>query len=110
MEDHRDARFLEADFTGARFHGVIFSKVTVSDAWLFDVSISGLVSNLTVNGVDVSGYVEAQLDKRHPERLLLAPNDPDGMRTAWRTVEEFAAATLARARALPPAKLDESVD
>ena len=110
MEDHRNERYVEADFSGTRFHGVIFSDVKISDAWLSDVDISGLVKNLSVNGVDVTGYVKAELNRRHPERLLLSPDDPDGVRGAWRTIEDFAAATLDRARALPPDKLDESVD
>jgi hypothetical protein len=110
MEDHQNARFVEADFSGARFHGVNFSKVKISDARLFDVDISGLVGNLSVNGVDVSAYVEAELNQRHPERLLLAPFDPDGMRRAWKSIEDFSAATIDRARALPPDMLDESID
>jgi hypothetical protein len=89
---------------------VNFSNVKVSDAWLFDVDISGLVARLTVNGVDVSSYVEAELNRRHPERQSLAPGDPEGMRTAWRLVEEFSATTLERARALRPEQLDVSVD
>ncbi len=110
MDDYKNSRFLEADFSGTRFHGVNFSNVTISDAWLFDVDISGLVGSLTVNGVNVSEYVEAELNRRHPERLLLAPFDPDGMRTAWTAIEEFAAATLDRARARPPEQLDQSVN
>jgi hypothetical protein len=110
MEDHKNERFLEADFGGARFHGVNFSNVKISDARLFNVEISGLVGNLSVNGIDVSAYVETELNKRHPERLLLAPFDPDGMRSAWKSIEDFSAATLDRARALSPDQLDESVD
>jgi hypothetical protein len=110
MDDHTNARFVEADFSGARFRGVNFSNVKISDAWLLNVDISGLVGNLSVNGVDVSAYVEGELNRRHPERTLLAPTDPDGMRTAWTTIEDFSAATLERARALPHEKLDESVD
>ena len=110
MEDHRNARFAEADFSGAHFHGVDFSHVKITDAWLVDVEISGHVRHLTVNGIDVSGYVEDELDKRHPERTLLAPSDPDGVRTAWQTIEQFTAATIERARRLPPDRLDESVD
>jgi hypothetical protein len=110
MDDYKNARFFEADFKGARFHGVNFSGVKISDAWLFNVEISGLVANLSINGVDIGPYVEAELNKRHPERLLLAPSDPDGMRTAWESIEAFSARTLARARALPPEQLDESVD
>jgi DinB superfamily len=110
MADHSNERFFEADFSGARFHGVNFSNVKISDALLFNVEISGLVGNLSVNGVDVSAFVEAELNQRHPERLLLAPFDPDGMRTAWKAIEAFSATTLERARALPPDQLDASVD
>jgi hypothetical protein len=110
MEAHQNERFVEADFSGARFHGVNFSNVKITDAWLFNVEISGLVANLSVNGIDVSGYVEAQLNKRHPERLLLAPFDAAGMRRAWKAIEGFSASTVERARALPPHALDESVD
>jgi hypothetical protein len=110
MEDYKHARFYEADFSSARFHGVNFSDVKISDAWLFNVEISGLVGSLRVNGVDVTSYVEGELNKRHPERLLLAPSDPEGMRNAWNVIEDFTSATLDRARALPPEKLDESVN
>jgi hypothetical protein len=110
VEDHRNARFEEADFSGARFHGVNLSNVSISDAWLIDVEISGLVRNLSVNGVDVTAYVEGELNRRHPERALLAPADRDGVRTAWQTIEDFSARTLERARALPPERLDESVN
>ena len=95
MDDRRGARFVEADFTGAHFHGVIFSDVTISDALLVHVDISGYVAGVTVNGVDVTGYVEQQLDERHPERVTLRAEDPDGMRHAWSVVESFAAATVA---------------
>jgi hypothetical protein len=110
MADHSNERFFEADFSGARFHGVNFSNVKISDAWLFNVEISGLVGNLSVNGVDVTAFVEAELNQRHPERLLLAPFDPDGMRNGWTAIESLSAATLERARALPPGRLDESVE
>jgi hypothetical protein len=110
VDDHKNERILEADFSGAWFHSVNLSNVKISNAWLFNVEISGLVGNLSVNGIDVGAYVEAQLNERHPERLLLAPFDPDGMRTAWKTLEDLSAATLARARALPADKLDQSVN
>jgi hypothetical protein len=109
MANHSNERIVEADFSGAWFHSVNFSNVKISNAWLFNVDISGLVGNLSVNGVDVSAFVETELNKRHPERLLLAPFDADGMRTAWTAIEAFSGATLVRARALPPEKLNESV-
>jgi len=41
MEDHRTARFVEADFTGTRCPGVILRNVTISDAGLIDVDLEG---------------------------------------------------------------------
>jgi DinB family protein/pentapeptide repeat protein len=110
VEDHKGASFREANFTGARFRGVLFSDVKISDAFMVNVDISGLVANVTVNGVDITGYVEGELNKRHPERPLLAASDPDGVRQAWDIVEGFAAATVERARRLHPEQLDERVD
>jgi hypothetical protein len=110
MEDHRNAAFVEADFTGARFRGVDFTNVRITDAWFDDVELSGRVSRLKVNGVDVTGYVERELDERHPERRLLTPSDPDGMRAAWRAIVTFTSATLDGARRLPSERLNDSVD
>lgn len=109
MQSFRHSRFVEADFSGSQFRGVDLSDVTISDAWLSNVDISGEVAGLTVNGVDVTGYVEQQLDERHPERKLLRADDPDGMRRAWSALEEMSAETLDRARRLPAARLDEPV-
>lgn len=110
MEDHRNARFVEADFSGTRFHGVVLSDVRISDAWVAGLDISGMIDRLTVNGVDVTQFVKDELDRRHPERLLLTPRDPDEARAAWAMIEERAAATVERARRLPPEQLDERVD
>lgn len=110
MDDYREANFVEADFTRSQFRGVDFSGVRISDALLHDVELSGQVDGLLVNGVDVTEYVEGVLDERHPERALLRPTDPAGMRTAWELIEGLAATTLERARSVAPARLDESVD
>jgi hypothetical protein len=54
--------------------------------------------------------VHAELERRHPELRALQARDADGLRAAWRIIEEQAGATLARARALPEAARYESVD
>lgn len=110
VQDFRNATFVEADFTGAQFRGVDLSGVKISDAYLVDVEVSGHVQGVTINGVDVTAYVEQQLDERHPIRTLLRASDPEGLRRAWSAVREMAEATLERARRLPAEKLDESVD
>src|ERR1700690_4272651 len=67
-EEFREARFDVADLRGARFTDCDLTGMTIRDGWLVDVSISGYLSNVTVNGVDVTDFVSAELDRRHPER------------------------------------------
>ncbi|HEX5096405.1 MAG TPA: DinB family protein, partial [Acidimicrobiia bacterium] len=110
FEEMQNARFREVDLSGARMHSMNLSNLKVTDAFIFNVELSGIVGNLKVNDVDVTGYVEAELNKRYPERLLLAPTDPAGFRTGWDAVTGLWAKTMERARALPDATLDESVD
>jgi DinB superfamily len=66
-----------------------------------DAVIDGLVSNLVVNGVEVTSYVEAELDRRHPVRLLIRSADPAGLRQAFRQLRTGWAATVERLRGMP---------
>jgi hypothetical protein len=65
--------------------------------------------NLTINGVDVGPLIEAELDRRYPDRASMRPADPDGFRAAWDIVQRLWDGTVARARRLDPALLHESV-
>jgi hypothetical protein len=109
-ENLQNSHFLRVDLSGSRLHSVMMQNVKITDAWVNNVEISCLLGSLIVNEVDVSGYVRAELDRRHPELRKLRATDPDGLRDAWRMIEERANTTLTRARALPEAKLYESVD
>jgi len=53
-EEFRRARFEAADLRGAWFTDCDLTGVTIRDGWLVDVSISGYLSNVTINGVDVT--------------------------------------------------------
>jgi hypothetical protein len=100
VKDLRETRFVDCDLTGAR----------VVDGCLVDVDVSGYVAGLVVNGVDVTEYVETQLDLRHPERVQLrGVRDADGFRAMWETVEGLWTDTLARAERLPEAARHERV-
>ncbi|WP_237536612.1 DinB family protein [Streptomyces sp. SID5785] len=90
-EDLHGAEFRECDLTGARLIGVVMQ----------DAVIDGLVTNLTVNGVEVTQYVEAELDRRHPVRVLLRSEDPADLREAARALHAAWAATLDRIRRTP---------
>jgi DinB superfamily/Pentapeptide repeats (8 copies) len=107
----RGARFTGVDMAGARFRDCDLRGVKVVDSWLTDVSISGLIGNLLVNDVDVVPLVEAELDRRHPERVQLrAVASVADHRAVWDTIEQLWAATVERARGLPEPLLDERVD
>lgn len=77
---------------------------------LVDVTIDGEIESLVVNGVDVAPFVEAELDRRDPDRARMRPADPEGFRAAWDVVERLWAGTVARASQLEPSLLHESVD
>jgi hypothetical protein len=96
----KDARLTAVDFSGARLRGVE----------LADVEISGDLENVVVNGVDIAPLVNAELDRRTPERALMRPDDSDGFRTAWAVLERLWNATVDRARTFPEGALHESVD
>ncbi|MGH3404645.1 MAG: DinB family protein [Streptosporangiaceae bacterium] len=107
----RGARFEVADLRGARFTDCDLSGVTIRDSWLVNVSISGFLSNVTVNGVDVTDFVSAELDRRHPERVQLREGQTaDDVRAIWATIERLWAEAVERAGRLPAAARAEPVD
>jgi hypothetical protein len=107
----RGARFVDADFSGAVFRSCDLRGVKVVDSWLGEVSLSGEVRKVVVNEVDVTGFVEAELDRRHPERVQLREaRTPDDFRAMWATVERLWGETMARAERLPAPARHEQVD
>ena len=85
-QDLTDAEFRECDLTRARLIGVVMQ----------DAVIDGLVSNLVVNGVEVMSYVEAELDRRHPVRLLIRSADPADLLHGFLQLRADWVATLER--------------
>lgn len=110
-EQLRDMRWDGADLRGARFTDCDLSGATIRDGWLVDVEVSGHLSNFTINGVDVTDYVDAELDRRHPERVQLrGARTSDDLRAVWKMVERLWDDAVARARRLPEATLDQRVN
>ncbi|MBA2952610.1 DinB family protein [Nocardioides sp. MAH-18] len=102
--------FTDVDLSGSRFRDVLLHDVVMIGVELAHVRIDGAIKDVVINGVDVVPYVEAELDRRDPERPKMRPTDPAGFREAWDIVERRWAETVARARVLPAALLDESVE
>jgi len=110
-EQFRGARFDVADLRGARFTDCDLTGVTIRDGWLANVSISGYTSNVTVNGVDVTDFVNAELDRRHPERVQFREGrTADDVRAIWDTIERLWAQATERAGRLAAAALDQQVN
>lgn len=99
-QDLTDAEFRECDLTRARLIGVVMQ----------DAVIDGLVSNLMVNGVEVTSYVSAELDRRHPLRLLIRSGDPADLRQGARDLQADWSAAVARLRRMPEGSEHERVD
>jgi uncharacterized protein YjbI with pentapeptide repeats len=101
------ARFHDVDLTNARFHLVDLTGVMIRGAALVNVDISGDIKNLRVNGVDVVPLVEAELNRRYPDRVKMRPVDADGFREAWDILERLWQRTVERARGMVPELLHE---
>jgi hypothetical protein len=134
------AEFTDQDLDGARFervtmNGASFFRVTFDDAtfrrvhlnhtelrgamiesarWsgveLFDVVIDGELHNVIVNGVDIAPMIDAELNRRSPERAKMRPTDPDGFREAWTIVTRRWDETVERARTFPAESLHTQVN
>jgi hypothetical protein len=103
--DLSGARLVGCDLTGVVMRGVQVDGTEIDAPWLFESR-----AGLRVNGVDVAPYVEAELNRRLPGRAERHAEDPEGLRSAWDSLQQAWSATLDRVAALPAGIVDESVD
>lgn len=113
-------RFHDQDLTGAHFErvslrdaqmkGVDLTGVRMRGVELVDVQINGELQNVVVNGVDIAPLVDAELNRRTPERAKMRPDDSDGFREAWAILERLWKGTVARARTFPAEALHRGVE
>jgi hypothetical protein len=119
LQDLTGSEFVRADLSGSRFATARLNGVTIEHADLHqvtmrhveivDTTIEGEIQNLVINGVDVAVLLEAELDRRNPDRPKFRPTTADGFRDAWDLNERLWAATVDRARRLGPEQLHASV-
>ena len=110
-ERFRGARIHLCDLAGLEIRDCEVSGLKIVDCYGSDVHLGGDFERLVVNDVDVTRYVEAELDRQHPaRRLAREATSPDDYRAAWADIETLWEATLDRARLLPEAKRHERVD
>jgi hypothetical protein len=61
------------DHTRAQIRGAVFNESWIRGVELVDVQISGELQNVVVNGVDIAPLVDAELNRRMPERAKMRP-------------------------------------
>jgi uncharacterized protein YjbI with pentapeptide repeats len=108
--DLSGAQFRTVDMSNASFRAVYLHGVKMRGVELVEVDINGEIDNVTINGVQIAPLINAELNKRYPERAKMSPTDPEGFREGWDVIERLWGDTVARARRLDPALLHESVD
>lgn len=102
----RGATVRDADLSGLTLQECTLTGVRlVGCDWEGELAVSafaGRLGTVLVEGVDVTGYVEAELDRRQPERVALRGlRTVDDLRAAWDAVEDAWLGTLADAERLP---------
>jgi uncharacterized protein YjbI with pentapeptide repeats len=75
--------FRSVDLADVDIRNTVLTRVRMRGVELVDVEVSGELKDVRVNGVDIGPLVEAELDRRHPERTRLRPTDAAGFREAW---------------------------
>lgn len=98
------AHIEHADLRAISFHHVRFPGLE-----LVDVEITGEIQDVTINGVDIGPLIEAELNRRMPDRAKMHPTTVEEFQEAWAILERLWAETEDRARALPPELLHERV-
>ena len=110
-DQFRGARIHLCDLSGLEIRDCDVTGLKVVDCYGANVSLGGGFEGVVVNDVDVTAYVEAELDRLHPNRVLAREaTSAAEYRAAWDAVERQWGQTLDRARRQPEAKLHEQVD
>ncbi|HTW21611.1 MAG TPA: DinB family protein [Mycobacteriales bacterium] len=94
-------RFVDEDLSAAEFRECMLDRSRFIGVVMQDAEIDGLITNLVVNGVEVTAYVEAELDRRYPVRILIRSDAPSELREGWRQLQADWTATIARLRTSP---------
>ena len=110
-DQFRGARIHLCDLSGLEIRDCDVTGLKIVDCYGGNVSLGGSFERVVVNDVDVTAYVEAELDRLHPNRVLAREaTSAAEYRAAWDAIEKQWGETLDRARRLPEAKLHEQVD
>ena len=103
-QDLRGARFIECDLSEVVMRGVEVTGMEIDAPWL------GVGSGLKVNGVDVTAFVEGELDRRFPGRDMRRVTSAQGLREAWDALDLAWDVAVERAASLPEGSVDVRIE
>lgn len=110
-DQFRGARIRLSDISGLEIRDCVVTDLKIVDCYGGSLSLGGEFGRVVVNDVDVTAYVQGELDHAHPARKLARDAaSADDYRAAWAAIEALWAATIERARQLPVAVQHERVD
>ncbi len=113
-------RFENRDMAGTLFHnvnlyGTTFDDVNLENARIYNANLRNVtiddanIAGLTIFGFRVDELIEAEMNRRDPERLRLRMRDifdPDEVRRVLAHLDEVRVAFYARLRTIPPDALN----
>jgi hypothetical protein len=104
-----DARMRRINLSGVELRGAAIYGGRLLGLELNDVELTGEFIDVTINGVEIGLLIDAELNRRDPDRVRVRPDDADGYRDGWAMVCRRWDATIERARSLPPELLHDHV-
>jgi DinB superfamily len=109
----RGATFRRVDLSGATIRDSDVTGLRIVASLVDDVRLSGHegVGRVVVDDVDVTAHVRTELDRRHPERVLIREmRSADEVRAAWVVVNGMWDAAVAHAATVPEPLLNQRVE
>ena len=94
-EDFADAVFWGVDLRRAYFRDIDLTEARFFHGRFADVSLDGVIERISINGVDVTEYVNAR-DRWFPLRTQLEPTSMAEVVVAWSTLKNHWSDLLAR--------------
>lgn len=110
--DHfRGARLHLCDLAGLEIRDCQVGGLKIVDCYGGAIYVGGDFVSVVVNDVEVTAYVQAELDRRHPVQVSAREaTSPGHYRSAWADLEAQWSVAIDRAALLPETKLYERVD
>lgn len=110
-DQFRGGRIQLSDVSGLVVRDCDVRGLRIVDSYGDEVSLSGAFDRVVVNDVDVTAYVQAELDRAHPTRKLARDAaSVDDYRAAWAQIEAQWLAMIEHVGGLPTAVHHERVD